>query len=98
MGGTVSDDRLQKLLASSTVSEQILEIDQTANIASTSYTTLASVKFTNNARLVISNSGGLTLSFPRVLNTTDYIFEINTSTPIASFNFGKTDCYPEWFG
>jgi hypothetical protein len=98
MGGTVSDDRLNKLLASSTVSEQILEIDQTANIASTSYTTLASVKFTNNARLVISNSGGLTLSFPRILNAADYIFEINTSTPITSFNFGKDTAFPEWFG
>lgn len=98
MAATTDDDRLLKLLNSSTLSEQVLEIDQSPSIASSVYSTAATIKFTNNARLIISNSGALTLSFPRILNTTDYIFEINYSTSITSFNFGKTDSFPEWFG
>lgn len=99
MAGTTDDDRLLKLLNSSTLSTQVLEIDQSPSIASSSYSTSATIKFTNNARLIISKSGALSLSFPRVLNTNDYIFEIlDFSTTITSFNFGNSCAYPEWFG
>lgn len=99
MAGTTDDDRLLKLLNSSTLSTQILEIDQNASIASSVYSTSATIKFTNNARLIISKSGALTLSFPRILNGADYIFEIlDFSTTITSFNFGNSCAFPEWFG
>ena len=97
MAATTDDERLTKLFNSSSISEQVLEIDQSLNIAPASLSTSASVLFTNNSIITTTSAGTLSLSF-RILNVADKIFNIPGTVTIGSFNFGKHEAFPEWFG
>lgn len=97
MGGSVADDRMDKLLLASTLQDQIIEIDESVSILASTWVCPNILEFTNNAYLIFTGASGLVWTSKYIKPEANKMFQVDSTASVA-FDFGNQFAYAEMLG